>query len=285
MSPRASTSGCPGSERSGSTTRRPARSASTPARSASRPASGEAFTPAAQMTVRVGMRSVVSSARWTVTLLSSTATTDSPSRPVTPRSSSERSALAERLGGKVVRIRSSASTSRMRAVMGVDAAEIAAEVAPDLGDLARHLDSGGAGADHDEGQELGPAIGVGLELGRLEGLQDLPADRQRALQRLQLGRVLLPFIVAEVGVLRAAGDDQRVVLQGVGRGAQGDIAQGDPALRRDRHRRPRPGRRARCAAGGRCAAAGSRSPPARSRPWPPGRPAAGRGGSCADRRA
>ena len=183
------------------------------------------------MTVRVGMRSVVSSARWTVTLSSSTPTTDSPSRPVTPRFSSERSALAERLGGKVVRTRSSASTSRMRAVLGSMLRKSPRSVAPDLGDLARHLDPGGPSADHDEGQELGLALGVGLELGRLEGLEDLPADRQRALQRLQLGRVLLPFVVAEVGVLRAAGDDQRVVLQGVGRGAQSDVAQRDPALR------------------------------------------------------
>ena len=128
-------------------------------------------------------------------------------------------------------------------------------------------------------------VGVGLELGRLEGLEDPPADGQRALERLELGRVLLPLVVAEVGVLRAAGDDQRVVLERLGRGAQRDVAQRRRGARRGRRRPPRRARRARCAGGGRCAAAGSRSRPARRRPWPPGRPAAGRGGSCADRRA
>jgi hypothetical protein len=118
MSPSASTSGWPGTERSPSTARRPARSTSIPACWASMPASGEAVTPAAQMMVRVAMRSVLSSARRTVTLCASTSTTDSPSRPVTPRLSSERSALAERLSGKLVSTRSSASTSRMRAVRG-----------------------------------------------------------------------------------------------------------------------------------------------------------------------
>ena len=70
--------------------------------------------------------------------------------------------------------------------------------------------------------QRGAALGVGLDLGRLEGLQDATAHVERALQRLQLGRVLLPFVVAEVGVLRAAGDDQRVVGERVGRGARGD---------------------------------------------------------------
>ena len=238
------------------------------------------------MTVRVGMRSVVSSARWTVTLCSSTSTTDSPSRPVTPRLSSERSALAERLSreGREDRdraprragcapswgrwLRKSPRTSR--AISAIWPA-ISTPVGP--------------APTTTKVKQLGLALGVGLELGRLEGLEDLAADGQRALERLQLGRVLLPFVVAEVGVLRAAGDDQRVVLERLGRGAQRDVAQARRGAPRGRRRPPRRGRRARCAAGGRCAAAGSRSRPARSRPWPPGRRAAGRGGSCGDRPA
>ena len=51
MSPMAKTSGCPGRLRSGSTAILPARSVSAPVASASRPASGDAWTPAAQMTV------------------------------------------------------------------------------------------------------------------------------------------------------------------------------------------------------------------------------------------
>lgn len=56
MSPMAKISGWPGRVQSGETIRRPARSVSIPAASASRSASGEAFTPAAQMTVFAVMR-------------------------------------------------------------------------------------------------------------------------------------------------------------------------------------------------------------------------------------
>ena len=51
MSPTAKTSGCPGRLRSGSTAILPARSVSAPVASARMPASGDAWTPAAQMTV------------------------------------------------------------------------------------------------------------------------------------------------------------------------------------------------------------------------------------------
>ena len=51
MSPTANTSGCPGSEQSGSTLIRPARSHSAPDASASIRASGDAATPAAQIFV------------------------------------------------------------------------------------------------------------------------------------------------------------------------------------------------------------------------------------------
>src|SRR5437763_848605 len=54
---------------------------------------------------------------------------------------------------------------------------------------------------------------VTLQLGRREGAEDSPAHRERALERLDLGSVLAPLVVAEVGVLRAAGDDQRVVAE------------------------------------------------------------------------
>jgi hypothetical protein len=66
------------------------------------------------MTVRVSMRSVVSSARLMVTLVASTSTTDSSRRTVTPKPSSERFAFADRDGGNVASTRSIASTSRMR---------------------------------------------------------------------------------------------------------------------------------------------------------------------------
>ncbi len=184
-----------------------------------------------------------------------------------------------------MRTRSSASTIRMRALRGVEGAEVAAHVAGDLGDLAGHLDAGRPGADDDEGQQRGLGLGVGLELGRLEGLEDPPADGERALERLELGRVLLPLVVAEVGVLRAARDDQGVVLERRRARCPARRRAARRGARRGRRRPPRRGRRARCAGGGRCSAAGSRSRPARRPPWPPGRRAAGRGGSCAGRPA
>ena len=96
--------------------------------------------------------------------------------------------------------------------LGVHRAEVARQrVAGELGDLARHLDAGRPGADDREGQPLRALHRVGLELGRLERREDLPAHLDRVLQRLDLLRVLLPLVVAEVGVLRARRDEQRVV--------------------------------------------------------------------------
>ena len=83
----------------------------------------------------------------------------------------------------------------------------------ELGDLPGHLDAGRAGADDDEGEPAPPPLRVGLDLGGLERGEDAAADVERAGERLQLGRVRLPLVVAEVGVVRAAGDDQRVVAE------------------------------------------------------------------------
>ena len=54
---------------------------------------------------------------------------------------------------------------------------------------------------------------IGLALGALEGEQDAPANRGGVLERLQAGRERLPFVMAEIGVARAGGEDQRVVGQ------------------------------------------------------------------------
>ena len=181
------------------------------------------------MTVRVGIRSVVSSARRTVTLRSSTSTTDSSSRPVTPRFSRERSALAERLLGKVVRTRSSASTSRMRALAGSmvrKSPRMSRAISAIWPAISTPV---GPAPTTTKVSSSAWSARVGLELGGLEGLEDLPADGERALQRLELGGVLLPLVVAEVGVLRAARDDERVVVDRLGRGPQRDVAQRDAA--------------------------------------------------------
>src|SRR5205814_5116779 len=96
----------------------------------------------------------------------------------------------------------------------VDLAEVAAQRIPgELGDLPGHLDAGRAAADDDERQPASPLLFVGLDLGGLERAEDPVADRERARERLQLRRVRSPVVVAEVRVLRSAGDDQRVVVE------------------------------------------------------------------------
>ena len=93
----------------------------------------------------------------------------------------------------------------------VDAAELAVErVLRDLAHRPRHLDAGRAAADDDEG-EPGIALRVdGRALGALEGADDAGADLEGVGERLQPGRVALPFVVAEVAVGRARGDDEVV---------------------------------------------------------------------------
>ena len=108
----------------------------------------------------------------------------------------------------------------------VDRVEVEPErVARQLGDLAGHLDARGSGADDGERQPGGAALRVGLRLGRLERAENSAPHRQRALERLDLGRELAPVVVAKVGIARAAGDDQGVVLHRGGRRNVGNRAQ------------------------------------------------------------
>ena len=107
-----------------------------------------------------------------------------------------------------------------RGLAGIDVAEVPAQrVPPDLGDGARHLDAGRAAADDDEGQVGMAADRVGFPLRVLEGEQHPAADLERVLQALEPRRERLPFIVAEVGVAGAGGDDEIVVA---GSGAVGE---------------------------------------------------------------
>jgi hypothetical protein len=83
----------------------------------------------------------------------------------------------------------------------------------ELGDLAGHLDAGRAGADDDEGEQCPAPPRIRLGFGVLECLQKACTCCERALERFDLRSVDPPIVVAEVGVVRAAGDDQRVVRQ------------------------------------------------------------------------
>ena len=87
-------------------------------------------------------------------------------------------------------------------------------VARELADLPCDLDAGRAGSDDDERQQRGATIVIGLDLGGLERAQEMASDDERTLERLHLGGVLTPFVVAEVRVARPARDDQRVVGEG-----------------------------------------------------------------------
>ena len=280
MSPIASTSGCPGSVRSGSTSSRPTASVSAPDASASVPASPDASTPAAQMTVAALTRF---SPPWVsiVTPSASIAVTRWSTSGVTPRLSSALRGLRRQLRrerGQDALARLDQQHARVR---GVDAAEVAPRVARDLGDLSRHLDAGRPRA-HDHERQL--ALTLGRVLGRLGGLeraQDLRADVQRALERLELRRVLLPLGVAEVVVLRAAADDQRVVAE---RLIAGGRAHRDRAGRQIEPRGlAQQHADALLAAEDRAQRVADLTRRQRRRS-PPGRPAAGRGGSCGGRR-
>src|ERR671919_541518 len=97
---------------------------------------------------------------------------------------------------------------------GIDGAEVAPQRVPrQLGDLAGHLDAGGTGADDDEREPGVPCLCVRLALGGFEGGEEAAANGECTLERLDLGGVLPPFLVAEVRVVRAAGDDQGVVAE------------------------------------------------------------------------
>ena len=108
------TSGWPGRVRSGSVVTLPARSTSAPDSSPSWDARLDASTPAAQIALRAGTRSVAPSDAATVTDSSSMSTTVRSSSSVTPRDSSEHAALRDREGGKVVSTRSKVSINTTR---------------------------------------------------------------------------------------------------------------------------------------------------------------------------
>ena len=76
---------------------------------------------------------------------------------------------------------------------------------------ARHLDAGRAAADDRERQPLRAGLGVGRPLGLLERAEDPVAQVDRVRERLQPARHVLPLVVAEVGRLHPAGEDQAVV--------------------------------------------------------------------------
>ena len=200
VSPMTKMSGWPGTERSGVTFTRPARSVSAP----SQWPAGEAITPAAQMTVRASMRSAPIE-----TPSASSAVTAVPSRTSTPSCSSDVFAASDSDGiERRQQARRRLDQNDARAAR-IDRAEIRRERAVGkLRDGAGHLDAGRAAADDDEIQQPRALGRIGLGLGLLEGEQDAAADVGRVVDGLQAGRERRPVVVAEIGVLRAGRENQ-----------------------------------------------------------------------------
>ncbi len=278
MSPSASTSGCPASVRSGRTGIRPARSTSRPASAASFPARPEALTPAAQTVVRASTRWTAPVGDRIATESPATSTTAWPTSGVTPSCSSARSALCDSDGGNCASTRSAASTRRTRAarVSKERKSRRSASRASSAIWPAISTPVGPAPTTTNVSHASTPRR-IGLDLRRLEGGQHPAADLERTLERLQLGRVRAPFVVAEVGVVRAAGDDQRVVGERRRCCGRWPDARAAPRAARGRTRSPRPVRPARSADGAGPPAGAWRSPRAPVRRSRPGRRAAGTG--------
>ena len=98
---------------------------------------------------------------------------------------------------------------------GIDVAKVMAQRHPrQLGDGAGHLDAGGAAADHDEGEQASPLVGVVCCLGMLEGGEDAAADAGGVVDLLEAGRDTLPVVVAEIGMPRAGRQHEIVVGDG-----------------------------------------------------------------------
>ena len=98
--------------------------------------------------------------------------------------------------------------------LGIEPAKIAGQRPPgDLRQRAGQLDAGRTAADHHERRPGPLGLGVGLQLGRLEGAQNAPPDVQRVAHCLQSRRVRRPLVVSEIGVRHPGRDDEVVVVE------------------------------------------------------------------------
>ncbi len=86
--------------------------------------------------------------------------------------------------------------------------------AQQLGHRPGHFHTRGPAADDDAGHQLLPALGIGLDLGALEGAEQFGADGPRVGEALQARRNGGPVVVAEPAVGAACGQHQPVPRQG-----------------------------------------------------------------------
>ena len=208
---------------SGATTIRPARSNSAPVASASRRASGDASTPAAHSTVRVGMISVWSPLR-TVTWSGFTSVTMVPVRHGDAEARQGGGGLARQAGGVGPEDAIRPFQQQDAGAARLDGAEVVSQrPVRHLGDGPGQLHAGRPRADENERQPRLLLFRVRADLGRLEGVQDAAADFERVLDRLEAGGVFFPFGMVEVVMPGAGRHDQRVVADG-GPGGQAHLA-------------------------------------------------------------
>jgi len=107
----------------------------------------------------------------------------------------------------------------------VEHAEVALErPARELGDLAGDLDAGRSRPDHRDRQPRIARAFRSLQLGQLERAEDPPAQLERVVDRLHPRSVQAEFIVPEVRLSGAGGDDQAVIADA-----------GAPSNRLERH--------------------------------------------------
>ena len=288
MSPMAKTSGWPGSVRCGCTVMRPARSTSTSvarglgqrARPAARPARPRPRPSCARGSCARRRRSLtctVSPSMWSTRPSSST---------VTPR----RFERARRLVGELRHVRRQHAVAALDEdhlrLARVDGAEVAAEgVVGDLGELAGELDAGRPGADDHEGQPLARAP-PGRARARRPRRRGACAGGCAARARWSSCRA--PRTPSRRGRSRSAARPRR--RSACRRGSR-RAPRGWPggAAGRARRSRSKPDDLGHHHAGVALAledrrAAATRCRPATASRSPPGRAAAGRGGSCAGRR-
>ena len=133
-------------------------------------------------------------------------------RTSTPRRTSDsRAASRSALGKGAEQVRRALEQQDSRR-LGPDVPKVLAQrLASNLGERACKFHPRRPTADDDEGQQPELFVGRRLPFRRLERQQHAPPDLQRVVERLQAGRALGPFAVAEVRMRRAGGDDQVVV--------------------------------------------------------------------------
>ncbi len=91
----------------------------------------------------------------------------------------------------------------------VDAPELVAQrTCRELAHLTRQFHPGGAAADDHHGQPAPSYVWVGRQLGHLERTEEPAAQFERVIDRLHARRMPSEFVVPEVRLPRARGDDQ-----------------------------------------------------------------------------